>query len=162
MAMPAQKPGHSRQDYQTPPEFLAAVRRLLDITQFDVDLAATAENAVCPRYYTERDDAFKQSWLTWRQEGWNWLNPPFADLEPWVRRAWEQAQLGARVAMLVPAAVGANWWRDWVDLKAQVRFLNGRLTFVGETAPYPKDCCLLLYALELPATYEVWNWRKQP
>ena len=89
---------------------------------------------------------------------WTWLNPPFANLRPWVAKAWEESQEGAYVAMLVPAAVGSNWWRDFVHRKVPVLFLNGRLTFVGEENCYPKDLCLLLYSPWCVAGYEVWSW----
>jgi hypothetical protein len=54
--------------------------------------------------------------------------------------------------------VGSNWWRDNVDGKADVLFLNGRITFVGHNAPYPKDCAILLYAPFLNGNYSVWSW----
>ena len=60
------------------------------------------------------------------------------------------------MAFLVPAAVGSNWFRDYVDGKALVLLLNGRLSFDG-AGPYPKDCILCLYGIE--PGYEVWSWR---
>src|SRR3990167_2443403 len=161
--MPKQKPGKSFQAYQTPPEFLAAVRSLLDIDDFACDLAASPENAVCLPFYTESQDALQQPWLI-QPGGWNWCNPPFAHIEPWVRKAWtEQIQFGTQTAMLLPAGVGSNWWREWVHGKAQVLLLNGRLSFDG-VAPYPKDCVLLLYSpvRVLLADYNVWQWQKDP
>lgn len=155
MTQPAQKPGRSKQDYQTPEAFLRATRRLLGIADFDADLAANTYNAVVSRYYTITDNALVQPWAlgVW----WNWLNPPFGRLAPWVEKAYtEWRDHGARTAMLVPAGVGANWWRDWVHGKAAVRFLNGRLTFVGESGPYPKDCALLLYGAQ--PDYAIWTW----
>jgi hypothetical protein len=58
----------------------------------------------------------------------------------------------------VTAGVGSNWWRDHVHDKARVLLLNGRITFVGETHGYPKDCCLLLYGPSVEPGYEVWSW----
>lgn len=156
---PTQKPGKSRQDYQTPTDFLNAVRRRLGIQGFTVDLAATEENAVCDEYFTEAINALKQGWSF---AGWCWLNPPFKRIDPWVQKAYQESRRGGRIAMLVPAGVGANWWRDWVHGKAFVLLLNGRLTFVGETAPYPKDCVLLLYGPDIAPGYDVWQWGKQP
>jgi len=156
---PKQRPGQSKQDYRTPPEFLEAVKQLLRIEEFDIDLAASPENAVCPRFYTEQDNSLEQPWKV--GEGWNWCNPPFAKLEPWVMKAFnEMAGYGAKTAMLVPAAVGANWWRDWVDDMARVYFLNGRLAFIPDRPKwlYPKDCALLLYAPFVDG-YRVWDWR---
>jgi len=159
--MPAQKPGRSRQDYQTPPEFLDAVKKRLFISNFSWDLAASAENSVTDGgYYDEEQNSLLQPWedLPY-QDGWLWLNPPFAILTPWVTKARLAALKGAQIAMLVPAAVGANWWRDWVHDKAHVLFLNGRITFVGADDPYPKDCALLLYTPFCFGGYECWNWK---
>ena len=160
--MPVQKPGRSKQDYQTPPEFLAAVKKLLEIDFFDVDLAASVNNSVAgPNYYSEENSALdeKNSWNI--GGGWAWCNPPYGTIKPWVQKALEESKKGARIAMLVPASVGSNWWRDYVDAMANVLFLNGRLTFKGHTAPYPKDCALLMYGPvpDNSGSYSVWNWR---
>ena len=156
MMVPVQKPGRSKQNYQTPPAFLGAVRQWLGVEDFTIDLAADKGNAVVPNHYTKAQDALQQDW---RSSGWAWLNPPFGHLEPWVRKAWEESQRGAALVMLVPAGVGANWWRDWVHGKAQVLLLNGRLTFVGESTCYPKDCCLLVYGPTVVPQYCVWSWQ---
>jgi phage N-6-adenine-methyltransferase len=157
--MPTQKPGRSRQDYGTPRVFLEAVHQRLG-APLVWDLAATDANAVVPggRHFTEADDALIQPWH--RHPGWLWLNPPYARIAPWVQKAYEESLLGARVVVLVPASTGANWWRDWVYRKAHILFLNGRLTFVGTTDPYPKDCALLVYE---PCRFTcpgdaIWTW----
>lgn len=162
---PKQKPGRSKQNYGTPDVFIAAVKARLGIEDFDIDLAADSHNAKAPRFYTEADDAFTMPWNY--NGGWNWLNPPFGRIGPWVQRAYEEINNGVNTAVLVPAGVGANWWRDWVHGKANVLFLNGRLTFVGtpinpktgKQDPYPKDCALLLYSVAaIRGTYDIWAW----
>ena len=165
---PKQKPGRSKQDYGTPPEFLAAVKKRLAIDEFDVDLAASHKNTVVElSYYTKQDNALVQDWEC--GEGWNWLNPPFARIEPWVKRAYEMSmQYGVKTAVLVPAGVGSNWWRDWVHQKAAIQLLNGRITFLncppnprtGKVDAYPKDCALLLYSPYMTEGYDVWSWRE--
>lgn len=159
--MPRQKPGRSVQHYQTPPEFLAAVKHKLDIVEFSIDLAADEQNTAADRWYDQEQNALVQPWGGFG--GWAWLNPPFGDLAPWVQRAWVTSrEQGAQVALLVPAGVGSNWWRDWVHQKARVLLLNGRITFVGQPTCYPKDCCLLLYGPTiLRGGYEVWTWPKE-
>lgn len=163
--MPKQKPGKSRQDYQTQPDFLQATKLHLGIHDFLIDLAADDSNHVTELYYTEAENALVSEWADYcRFPGWGWLNPPFANIAPWVEKAYHEAQRGANVAMLVPAAVGSNWWRDWVHEKTPVLFINGRLQFVGTTEVYPKDCALILYqpTLLIPIRphYSVWNWRE--
>jgi phage N-6-adenine-methyltransferase len=158
--MPIQKPGRSKQDYQTPPEFLAAVKKRLHTNVFGWDLAASKENTACEfGWYDEEQDSLKQNWHE-IQNGWMWLNPPFSNIAPWVYKASDEAWKGAFIAMLVPASVGANWWRDFVHDDAHVLFLNGRLTFVGAEGPYPKDCALLLYQPAIQGGYDTWNWKR--
>lgn len=161
MTEPRQQPGRSRQDYGTPPELLEAVKERFRIEQFDCDLAASKANAVCPHYLSVMDDAL--SGITWKRgTGYNWLNPPFASIEGWVSKAWMQlCACEAKTLVLIPAAVGSNWWRDWVHNKARVRFLNPRLTFVGCKDPYPKDCALLVYEdADSVDDYDVWTWKQ--
>lgn len=161
--MPVQKPGRSKQDYCTPPEFLYAVQRKLEIPGFACDLAASAENTCAPVYWDVTNSALDDD-VRWTTEpwAWNWCNMPFEKITPWVQKAWtESCDHGAQSALLVPLSI-ADWWRDWVHGKCQVLLLHGRITFVGETSPYPKDCALLLYTPQHPAgmaDYEIWSWR---
>jgi DNA (cytosine-5)-methyltransferase 1 len=158
---PKQKPGRSKQDYCTPPEFLEALKRRLHITEFEIDLATSDENHVAQMWITEQNNSLIQNWGPPYVKGWGFCNPPFAHIRPWVEKAATESANGALIAMLVPAGVGANWWRDYVDGLAHVLFLNGRLTFVGETAPYPKDCAILLWTPFIYGGYEIWNWRTE-
>jgi len=79
---PAQKPGKSRQDYGTPPEFLRAVERKFG--QIVVDLAAHERNHVAPDYYGPHTNSLVQDWT--KHEGVLWLNPPFGKPEPWAAK----------------------------------------------------------------------------
>lgn len=160
-APPQQRPGSSKQDYATPPELLDAVRERLVIEQFTIDLAADAENAVCDRYYSLLDSAFNHEW---DHEGWGWCNMPFGDIPRFVKKASESP---SNNALLVPASIGANWWRDFVHGQARILALNGRVTFGSweygnwvpmETGTYPKDCAILLYGPGIEPAYEVWTW----
>ena len=160
-SMPAQRPATSEQSVATPTEFLKKVKELLGIEDFSWDLAAEAHNSVAPncRYFDEEQNSLIQPWHN--IGGWCWLNPPFSDIKPWAMKAYEESRKGAKVAMLVPASTGSNWFREWVDGKAFVNLLNGRLTFVGHTSPYPKDCMLLLYSKYIRGGYYVWRWNEE-
>lgn len=155
MSMPVQKPHQSKQDYQTPVEVIKAAEYLIG-SSFVWDLAAESANKICTHFYSPTDDALKKPW---NKKGWCWLNPPFANIDPWVHKAFMESTLqGAHIAVLIPASVGSNWWKKWVHEKAQVYLLNGRITFVGQDAPYPKDCALLLYRPNVRGGYSVFNW----
>lgn len=165
MTQPEQKPGRSKQNYGTPKNFLDAVKQRLCITEFAFDFAADSQNAKADRYWGEAEDSLGYSGGEWRilcGSGWGWLNPPFSDIAPWALRCLEMKAGGGSIAFLVPAGVGANWFRDYVDGQALVLLLNGRLAFMPDkpTWLYPKDCILCLYSPNIEPGYEVWNWRE--
>lgn len=158
MATPKQKPGRSKQNYSTPTEFLREVHAKLGIDEFTIDLAASAENTVATKFYDEATNSLDQDW-----EGigkWGWCNPPYGHILPWVRKAYLSRSY---IAMLLPASVGANWWKEFVHYKAEVYFLNGRLAFMRDKPNwlYPKDCALVLYSPEDEFCYEIWSWKDE-
>lgn len=159
MSMPAQKPGRSKQDYQTPPELLVAIKRRLYITDFDVDVAASKDNAVCPYYYDEERNGLAQPWqVPESTSGWAWCNPPYANIGDWVEKAIYEVWQGANIAMLIPASVGSNWWSRAEKYCYQL-FLSPRITFVGCDTPYPKDCALLLFTPMGLTGNQCWRWK---
>jgi phage N-6-adenine-methyltransferase len=188
--MPIQKPGKSKQNYRTPAAFVAAVKRRFGIDQFAIDFAADYENALSPyAYFDESIDALLvDQWADFCKvtcvayDNWGWLNPPFSHIAPWAAKCAETKRGGGQVLLLVPAAVGANWFRDHVFGKALVIFLNGRLCFIDDwattvdpaswkkfgewrnfTSPplYPKDCMLCVYSPVVEPGTEVWTWGKE-
>jgi phage N-6-adenine-methyltransferase len=159
MSVPVQKPGESFQNYQTPDAFRWAALKLLGQKTWSWDLAASKENSQSPYgYYNEELDAFTKPWNVW--DGWIWLNPPYKDIRPWAEKCYQSSQIGAKIAFLVPASVGANWYRDFIHNKAYVLFLNGRLAFIPDKPNwlYPKDLILVLYN-KWAIGSNVWDWK---
>ena len=158
---PSVNKGHSKQDYATPREFLAAVEKRWGAMDFD--LAADRSNRVCEKYYGPGsalgEDSLAKPWEV--LAGNLWLNPPFSDISPWAKRCSERVQrtgsLG-KILLLVPASIGSNWFAKYVYPYAYVYALQGRLSFDGK-APYPKDCMLCMYASFLEPGFTVWDWR---
>jgi len=163
--VPIQKPGLSKQDYETPIELLVAIKKRLHIEKFSIDLAASHKNKVADMCYTEEDDSLVQPWNV-IPGSWGFCNPPFASIEEWVAKAASESMQGANTVMLLPASVGANWYRKWVEPYAFVSFLNGRLCFITywknqglKSKPlYPKDTMLCFYTPWSFLGSEVWNW----
>jgi phage N-6-adenine-methyltransferase len=148
---PSIKRHRSSGDYATPWAFIAAVEHKFGPLR--VDLAASPGNAKAPFYYTEAFNSLEQPWHDLM--GNLWINPPFGDIKPWAMKCAAEAQSGAKILLLVPASVGANWFGDYVHNRAQVHFLSPRLSFDGKNA-YPKD--LIIAAYGWPPGYEVWKW----
>ncbi len=66
-------------------------------------------------------------------------NPPYGrPLKRWVAKAYNESQRGATVVMLLPARTDTAWFHDYC-LKAEVRFIRGRLKFGDgkNSAPFP-------------------------
>lgn len=103
---------------------------------FDVDVAASANNAKCESYFGPggvADDALEADWggLTC------FLNSPYSVAGAFVKKAREEADKGAVVVMLLPVRSDTKWWHGYVwDKEKQTwrpgvecRFIRGRLSF---------------------------------
>ncbi len=144
----------------TPPEFIAAVEKRFGLLHCDV--CARQSNAKAPLYIGDprTEPASVPPGLpmrvglnglscVWPNPGpkqWNWMNPPFKDTPDWLAKIHQER---VRTLVLVLASVGSVWYRDLVENQAAVYFLGPRLTFVGETHPYPKELMLLAYDFDL-------------
>jgi len=162
--VPKQKPGKSKQDYGTPWVLIRAIEARFG--PIIVDLAASAENAKAPVYVTKEEDTFKVDWSEAWPDGNLFLNPEFSDITPYVAKcAFEQAERGkGRIILLVPAAVGSEWFANHVEGKARVITLRPRIPFdgcpvnpkTGKVDGYIKDCMLCVFGE--PPGFESWRW----
>lgn len=124
---------------------------------FTIDLAASAENALCPRFYADNDSAFNHSWANEIA----WLNPPYGrELPTWCRFAHLASENdNAVVVALIPARVGTSWWHDYVA-PHEVHFLRGRLHFDGVPNPAPFDSAIIVYGGRSSYT-RYWNAKRE-
>lgn len=135
-----------------------------DPRAFAFDFAASKINAVCPRYFSRAQNALRddQDWRAQLAEGeWGWLNPEFNNIEPYAERCYRLKQAGGQIAFLTPLS-SSNWMAKFVHNKARVLMINGRLSFMANGEPYPKDCMLSIFSNDPKWTprYDVWRWRR--
>lgn len=148
--------GGSKQNYRTPDDFRAAVVKRFGCVKFD--LAAEPDNTFTPGlFFSKEQNSLVQEWNKIDGDGWLWLNPEFADIEPWAAKCAAEMELGARILLLTPASVGSNWFKQWVQPSAAVIPLNGRLSFDGKD-PYPRDLMLSVYCAGLVGFQPAWRW----
>lgn len=125
------------EEWETPPELF---EQLAQEFGFELDVCATADNAKCDRFFDKAADGLSQEWT-----GVCWMNPPYGDaIGDWMSKAHASADEGATVVCLVPARTDTNWWWDHARF-GEVRFLRGRLRFVGaeSSAPFPSAVVIL-------------------
>lgn len=175
--MPRQSPSTSKQNYETPREVLEAVAKRFGA--LEVDLACEASNAKAPIALAfPAVDSLTVPWAERFPDATMWLNPPFKRIAPWMAKCHAEARRlrRGRIVVLTPASVGSNWFFDHVHGRALVLPLAPRITFVGATQPFPKDCMLSVFSrstvdpslLErvasvfsskiLRAGFEPWRW----
>lgn len=125
-------------DWGTPQDFFDTLNEEF---HFKLDAAATAQNAKCPAYFTPEMDGLSQSWTL---GGAVFCNPPYGrEIGRWVKKAYEEAQKGVRVVLLIPARTDTNYFHDYIYGKAEIRFIRGRLRFTDDNgsaadpAPFP-------------------------
>ena len=129
-----------RQDWETPQALFDQLHREF---HFTLDVCASKENAKCRSFYIR--DALSLPWnhhpgKDW--SGWWWCNPPYGrGLDQWITKGVSER----RGVMLVPARTDTRWFHDHLWDQAQhqprpnieLRFLKGRLKFVGASASAP-------------------------
>lgn len=95
-------------EWSTPADFFAAVSRRFG--PFDLDVAATAENAKAPRFFTRAENGLAQPWAPARC----WMNPPYGrEIRRWLEKARAEALDGEVTAVcLVPARTDPAWFHE--------------------------------------------------
>jgi phage N-6-adenine-methyltransferase len=123
----------SSDEWETPKDLF---EKLDSQFHFLLDVAATDLNHKCNHYYTKEIDGLKQNW-----PGVCWCNPPYSNTASWVKKAYNEAQKGSIIVMLIPARTDTRWFHEWIYMMygVEVEFIKGRLKFSGSkwNAPFP-------------------------
>lgn len=127
-----------KQDWCTPQQFFDELDAEF---HFVLDAAATHQNSKCKRCFTPEDDGLIQNWDV---GGAVYCNPPYGkEVGLWVKKAYEEAQKGVTIVMLIPARTDTKYFHEYIYHKAEIRFVKGRLKFTDGngtpkgTAPFP-------------------------
>jgi phage N-6-adenine-methyltransferase len=126
---------------------------------FTLDVAASAHNTKCERYFSIADDGLAQSWRGERV----WCNPPYSDIPSWLEKAWHEVDGAELIVMLLPAnRTEQAWWQELVEPyrdnggPLRVEFIRNRQRFIAHDAERigpnerpPFGVCLLIW--EAPA-----------
>jgi phage N-6-adenine-methyltransferase len=127
-------------EWATPRAFFRKLDRRFGFT---LDPCATPENTKCALFFTREQDGLKQDWGTHRV----FCNPPYGrEIGKWARKCFEASQNGALVVLFVPARTDTKWFHEWVQGKADVTFVRGRLRFGGADTSAPFPSMLAVYS----------------
>jgi phage N-6-adenine-methyltransferase len=131
---------NSEVDFWTPRDLFHNLE--LRYGPFDMDVAASAENALCLEYIDKEQNALCDS-VEWGVR--SWCNPPYDDIGPWVSKAIRHTRgKKNRVVMLLPARTCTKWFQLAWEYATQIEFISGRVNFGGphiiegaSGAPFP-------------------------
>jgi phage N-6-adenine-methyltransferase len=127
-----------RQDWETP----AYLFRALDAEfHFTLDVCALPHNAKCARYFTPEQNGLAQDW----GHEVCWCNPPYDDVTEWARKCWLASLGGATVVLLAFSRTDTKWFHNFVYGKAELRFIKGRVKFVGAKSGAPAPSMLAIF-----------------
>jgi len=65
------------------------------------------------------------------------MNPPYSNPTPWVKKAYEESRKGKIIVGLLRGDTSTRWFHDWVLGRAELRFIKGRLRFGDRNKPAP-------------------------
>lgn len=139
-------------NWRTPPEVFNTLNREFG---FVADMASSANNALCKVFFTENHDSLS---FDWKYEiemalghdicsGYNYvyLNPPYSDPMPWIKKAAGAQLRGLGVVMLLNCDPSVGWFAEALKTVSEIRFIvadespeskrgysSGRLGFVDD------------------------------
>ncbi len=112
---------------QTPEDFYA----LLD-EEFDFNWDP------CPK--KPKFDGLKVPW-----GNSTYVNPPYNDIEPWIKKAYEESLKGKTVVMLLPARTMRKWFHEYALKASEIRWLQGGLRFEGYKKKSPFGLMIVVF-----------------
>jgi len=149
-----------KNDWGTPQKFFD----LLDYEfHFDLDVCADEHNTKVPeRYLTKEQDALTTNWFQLPDVKTAFMNPPFSEkyigkdgkehtrrlIPTWVEKAYGESLCGLTVVVLIPARTGTLWWKLYAGRASEIRYVTGRIKFVGAKAPAPFDSAVVIFGSE--------------
>lgn len=120
----------NRDNWETPSEIFLPLNKEFGFT---LDPCCRVETAKAARYYTRIENGLVYDW----RGQVVFVNPPYSgdNLKQWVEKCYfESLKPKTKVVALLPVSTSSRWFHDFIYGKAEIRFLKGRVRFVG--APY--------------------------
>lgn len=97
--------------------------------KYDIDAAASENNAVCEKFYDEKRNCLK---IWWGKDKHIWLNPPYSHPDPFVKKAIEQMEHGNQIDMLLPGDNSTAWFAEARANAAEVIWIEAEITEIDQ------------------------------
>jgi phage N-6-adenine-methyltransferase len=107
--------------WETPWEVFEELNRKFG--PFDFDAAATVKNSKCPKFLSEEDNSLSVDWASFGDRVW--LNPPYSDVTPWLKKAKEEASKGVTTVLLMKDDHTTQWYKNYIYDYSKESFYPG-------------------------------------
>lgn len=122
-------------EWRTPKWFFEMLQARYGV--FELDAAASRDNALCSRYFDEQSDGLAQPWP---KDVRIFCNPPWSNISPWVKKALNEE---CHITLLLPAnRSDQEWFHELLSSPYEIVFHRGRLSFedpTGKGRVTPRD-----------------------
>jgi site-specific DNA-methyltransferase (adenine-specific) len=148
-------------EWETPDEVYTYLN---SVYNFDLDVAASDTNHLCPTYFSESNSALSQPWKC----NSAFCNPPYSRKlqRAFIIKAIAEVSKGNanQVVFLLPARLDTVNWHDYLFPHAsEVWFIRGRLKFSNSgAAPFPSCVVVLRKSTDSNIIFRAWNVGTQP
>lgn len=92
--------------------------------EYDLDAAASQENAVCEKFYSKETNCLKRWWGSNKHV---WLNPPYSNPTPFIKKAIEQMEHNNQIDVLLPADNSTAWFYEAQKNAAEIIWITGEV-----------------------------------
>ena len=95
-------------------------------------------NDVCPR--DPQRNGLEEDW-----QRVNYMNPPYSQMEVWLKKAVTEWKKKKTVVCLLPARTNTNWFHDiCIKYASEIRFIRQGIKFKGykKKSPFPVALCI--------------------
>ncbi len=155
--------------WETPPWLF---KTLDEIFHFNLDCAASPENALCSKFltydnryfYMTEFDALSVDWLNLAKQGNNsnptaWLNPPYTRelLPAFIRKVEQEYDKGLTIVTLLASRTETNWFNICWERARYLVFLNQRLKFELRKKPVGTATFPSVLAIFSPYKWNLWQ-----
>jgi len=82
--------------------------------------------------------------IEWKDK--NFVNPPYSNLKEWCKKVYDEALLGKKIVLLIPARTDTKYFHNYIlPLNPKIEFIKGRLKYIDldnsskkpVSAPFP-------------------------
>lgn len=108
--------------WSTPSELVAWMES--EYGDYDIDAAASKENAVCEKFYSKETNCLKRWWGSNKHI---WLNPPYSNITPFVKKAIEQMEHNNQIDILLPCDTSTGWFYEAQQKAAEIIWITGEV-----------------------------------